>query len=173
MIWCSSTVNNPTIEFFPPKAIHGSNGLPIKLPFLVDTLASNLFPIVFQLPGSSGSKIFVAANRQAMIYDWHTNSERRLPDIPNGVRVTYPMTAGAVLLPLTPENDYTPEILICGGSTIDDTRNSWEIDSQEKASYQCARMVLNKRGIKQGWQVERMPSTRIMPDLVLMPGGGK
>lgn len=107
-----------------------------------------------------------------MLYSWKENSEQRLPDIPNGVRVTYPMSAGATLLPLTRENDYTPEVLICGGSTIDDTRPSTEISSQEAASDQCVRMVLSEEGIKKGWQVEKMPEARHMPDLVLMPGGG-
>ena len=75
----NATVNNPTIEYFPPKSIHGSNGMPINLPFFVDTLASNLFPIAFSLPDGT---VFMAANRDAMIYNWQTNTERRLPQIP-------------------------------------------------------------------------------------------
>jgi hypothetical protein len=132
---------------------------------------SNLFPIVVLLPDD---KIFVAANQQTMIYDWRTNTERRLPNIPNGVRVTYPMTGSALLLPLTPENDYTPEVLICGGSTASDrdqTGNS--LSSQIPASSQCSRMVLTERGIAEGWKVEQMPEARMMPDMVLMPGGGE
>ena len=31
--------------------------------------------------------IFVAANRQAMVLNWRTNTEMRLPGLPNGVRV--------------------------------------------------------------------------------------
>ncbi|KAI0372957.1 copper radical oxidase [Pilatotrama ljubarskyi] len=164
----NGTTNNPTVEYFPPKDIHGSNGLPIHLPFLVDTLNSNLFPIAFSLPDGS---VFMAANRDAMIYDWRSNTERRLPRIPNGVRVTYPMTGTGLLLPLSPENDYTPEILICGGSTIDDTRPGYEISSQDPASSQCSRMVLTDAGIAAGWQIEQMPQARTMPDAVLLPTG--
>lgn len=164
----NATTNNPTIEFFPPKNIHGHNGLPIPLKFLSDTLNSNLFPIAFILPDE---RVFIAANNDAMIYNWQTNTERRLPPIPNGVRVTYPMTGTALLLPLTPANDYTPEILICGGSTIDDTKPGYELTSQEPASDQCARMVLTEAGIQQGWQVEHMPHARIMPDAILLPTG--
>lgn len=131
---------------------------------------ANLFPILFTLPGD---KVFVAANTQTMIYDWKTNKEQRLPDIPNGIRVTYPMTAGSAMLPLTPENDYTPEVLICGGSNVDDKRASYDMNSQEPASDQCVRMVLNDEGIKGGWLVETMPEARLMPDLVHMPGGGE
>lgn len=164
----NATTNNPTIEFFPPKNIHGRNGLPIPLKFLADTLNSNLFPIAFALPDG---RVFIAANNDATIYDWQTNTERRLPPIPNGVRVTYPMTGTALLLPVTPANNYTPEILICGGSTIDDTKPGYELTSQDPASDQCVRMVLTEAGIQQGWQVERMPHARIMPDAVLLPTG--
>ncbi|KAI0636680.1 copper radical oxidase [Trametes polyzona] len=164
----NSTTNNPTIEYFPPKDIHGSNGLPIHLPFLVDTLNSNLFPIAFSLPDGS---VFMAANRDAMIYNWQTNTERRLPQLPNGVRVTYPMTGTGLLLPLSPENNYSPEVLLCGGSTVDDTKPGYEISSQDPASSQCSRMVLTEAGIAAGWQVEQMPQARTMPDAVLLPTG--
>ncbi|PPQ67459.1 hypothetical protein CVT24_011516 [Panaeolus cyanescens] len=164
----NSTVNNPTIEFFPPKAIHGSGGLPIALGFLETTLNANLFPIAFVLPDG---KIFMAANQDAMIYDWETNTEILLPKIPNGVRVTYPMSGTGLLLPLSSSNDYTPEILLCGGSTINDKKASYRISSQDQASSQCSRMVLTEDGINEGWQVEQMPDTRIMPDAVLLPTG--
>ena len=164
----NGTTNNPTIEYFPPKSIHGSNGLPIHLPFLVDTLNSNLFPIAFSLPDGS---VFMAANRDAMVYNWKTDTERRLPRIPNGVRVTYPMTGTGLLLPLSPENNYTPEILLCGGSTVDDTKAGYEISSQDPASSQCSRIVLTDEGIAAGWEVEQMPNARTMPDAVLLPTG--
>nr|ABD61577.1 copper radical oxidase [Phanerodontia chrysosporium] len=164
----NATTNNPTVEYYPPKDINGSNGMPVKLQFLVDTLNSNLFPIAFSLPDG---KVFIAANRDAMIYDWQTNTERRLPQIPNGVRVTYPMTGTGLLLPLTPENNYTPEVLLCGGSTVDDTKPGYEISSQDPASAQCSRMVLTDDGIAAGWQVEQMPQARTMPDAVILPTG--
>lgn len=171
LVFClNRTVNNPSIEYYPPKNLHGSNGLPIQSPFLAETLNANLFPIIFHLPDD---RIFVAANTKAMIYDYHANTEQRLPDIPNGIRITYPMTAGAVLLPLSEDNGYTPEVLICGGSSVDDTLPSWEISSQAPASDQCIRMVLNEQGIAAGWQIEHMPQARLMPDLVLLPNGGK
>jgi hypothetical protein len=55
---------------------------------------------MFALPNNH---LFLAANTLAMVYNWVDNKERRLPDLPNGVRVNYPWSAGAVLLPLTPE----------------------------------------------------------------------
>ena len=55
---------------------------------------------MFQLPDDT---IFVAANTLAMIYNWNDNTEYRLPKFPNGVRINYPWSAGAILLPLTPD----------------------------------------------------------------------
>ena len=163
----NATVNNPTIEYYPPKSILDF-GVPIHSPFLASTLNSNLFPAAFSI---SNGFVFVAANNDAMLYDWQSNYERRLPPIPNGVRVTYPMSGTALLLPLYPETEYTSEILVCGGSTLDDTRPSWEISSQEPASAQCSRIVLSEEGIAHGWDVEYMPQARMMPDAVLLPTG--
>ncbi|KAK0503562.1 copper radical oxidase [Armillaria luteobubalina] len=164
----NATVNNPTIEFWPPKSIQGSKGMPITSKFLVDTLNSNLFPIAFSLPDG---KVFIAANRDAMIYDWKTNTERRLPQIPNGVRVTYPMTGTGLLLPLSSENGYAPEVLLCGGSTVDDRKAAYDISSRDPASALCFRMLLTDEGIGKGWQGETMPQARTMADAVLLPTG--
>ena len=82
-----------------------------------------------------------------------------------------PFSASAVLLPLSPINNYTPEVLICGGSTVSDSVNAPTISSQTPASKQCSRMVLNTAGIAAGWQVESMPQARIMPDAILLPDG--
>ncbi|KAF5372599.1 hypothetical protein D9758_005226 [Tetrapyrgos nigripes] len=168
----NSTIINPTYEFYPPKNIHGQNGTPIYSPFLHNTLNANHFPLVITLPDGN---LFIAANTQAMIFDWKTNEEvRSLPGIPNGVRISSPLSAGATLLPLTPENNYTPEVLICGGSTLDDSTalfTAGRLSSQSPASDQCIRMVLNDEGIAAGWQVEHMPEPRIMPELILLPDG--
>lgn len=160
----NATQNNPTYEFYPPK----DDGLPVTLPFLKDTLNSNLFPIAFTLPDG---RMFISANQDSMIYDWKTKTEQRLPKYPNGVRVTYPMTGVGILLPLSPTNNYTAEMLVCGGSTVDDTRPPNEDSAQFPASDQCVRMVLNDEGIAKGWQVEHMPEARTMPDAVLLPTG--
>ncbi|KAJ7607955.1 glyoxal oxidase N-terminus-domain-containing protein [Roridomyces roridus] len=161
-------MNNPSYEFFPPKNINGFNGLKIPSQFLKDTLNGNHFPNLVLLPDGT---LFVSANQQAMILNWQTNTETRLPGIPNGVRISSPFSAGHVLLPLSPSNNYTPEIMICGGSTISDTEAASSISSQAPTSAQCIRMVLNTAGIAKGWAVETMPQGRIMLDMVLLPDG--
>ncbi|KZT42986.1 hypothetical protein SISSUDRAFT_1116679 [Sistotremastrum suecicum HHB10207 ss-3] len=150
-------------EFFPPK----NGGAVVASPFLQDTLFANLFPIAFSLPDGT---VFIAANTASMIYNIQTNTETRLPPFPNGVRVTYPMTGTGVLLPLSPPN-YTPEVLICGGSTASDTVSPSTLSSQMPASAQCARMTLTSAGIAAGWAVEQMPQPRIMPEGVMLPDG--
>ena len=162
----NATVNNPTIEYYPPRS--NLDPMVVHSPFLASTLNSNLFPAAFSIPNGY---VFVAANNDAMLYDRQTNTERRLPPIPNGIRVTYPLSGTALLLPLSPETDYTSEVLICGGSSIDDTRPNWEMSSQEPASAQCSRIILTDQGIARGWEVEYMPQARVMPDAVLLPTG--
>ncbi|KAJ7599807.1 glyoxal oxidase N-terminus-domain-containing protein [Mycena floridula] len=164
----SAAVNNPTYEFYPPKNINGFNGVQIPSPFLVSTLNANLFPFLIGLPDGTH---FIAANQQAMIFNWKTNTEIPLPGIPNGVRISYPFSGSAVLLPLTPENHYTPEVMICGGSTISDTADPATLSSQIPASAQCSRLVLTAAGIAAGWKVESMPQARVMIDLLLLPDG--
>jgi len=162
----SASGNNPTYEYYPPKNILGFNGMPIPSQFLKDTLNGNQFPIMHLLPDGT---IFVAANRFAMILNRLTGTETRLPNIPNGVRITSPFSAGSVLLPLSPSNNYTPEVMICGGSTVSDTASASTLSAQTPASNQCARLVLNSAGISAGWLVETMPQARTMVDLILLP----
>ncbi|KAH7099405.1 glyoxal oxidase N-terminus-domain-containing protein [Auriculariales sp. MPI-PUGE-AT-0066] len=164
----NSSLDNPTMEFYPPKALNGFNGTAIPSPFLVDTLNANLFPITYLLPSG---QVFIAANTMAMIYNWQTNTETRLPNIPNGVRVTYPMTGTGLLLPLRPSNNYEATVMICGGQARSDTAAPSSYSALDTASSQCASITLTTAGIAQGWIVETMPDARIMPDAVLLPTG--
>ncbi|KAF8987234.1 copper radical oxidase [Cyathus striatus] len=152
-----------SFEFFPPK----DNGVARPSAFLARTVPTNLFPRAFALPDGT---VFMVANNQSIIYDVEKNTETRLPDIPNGVRVTNPFDGSAILLPLSPPN-FTPEVLVCGGSSADDRIPSANLSSQDPASDQCSRITLTPEGIKKGWQVEHMLEPRIMPELLLLPNG--
>ena len=126
-----------------------------------------LFRSGFALPDGT---VFIVANNQSIIYNIETNTETPLPDIPNGIRVTNPIDGSAILLPLSPP-DFTPEVLVCGGSTADTSLPSTSLSSQQPASSQCSRITLTPEGIKAGWQVEHMLEPRIMPELVHLPNG--
>lgn len=54
----------------------------------------------------------------AVIWDHNANAETQLPDMPNGVVRVYPASGATAMLPLTPDNDYNPTILFCGGSDM-------------------------------------------------------
>ncbi|KAI0737815.1 glyoxal oxidase precursor [Daedaleopsis nitida] len=151
-----------SFEFFPRKeeAVRPS-------PFLKRALPVNLFPRIFALPDG---KIFMVANNQSIIYDIDAQTETILPDIPNGVRVTAPTDGSAILLPLSPP-DYTPEVLICGGSDIDDRTPAVDLSSQHPASSQCSRIMLTPEGIARGWQVEHMLEPRTLNELLHIPNG--
>ena len=100
--------DNPTYEFFP----HKGSDEPINLQWLSDTLPINLYPLTWLMPSG---KLFMQANRKTMMYDWRNRTTTDLPDMPFAARV-YPASAATAMLPLTPDNNYTPTILFCGGS---------------------------------------------------------
>lgn len=115
--------------------------------------------------------MFIAANKMAMIYDWQKNTEYRLPEFPKGVTVTYPASAASALLPLTIANNWTPEVLFCGGTTADLDLDPWKISAKVPASKLCSRMALDAAGIRGGWRTSNMPSPRVMGDFINMPDG--
>ena len=100
--------DNPTYEFFPPKG----NGAAVNLQFLSDTLPVNLYALTWLMPSG---KLFMQASRKSILYDWRAQETTDLPDMPFATRV-YPASAATAMLPLTPQNNYTTEILFCGGS---------------------------------------------------------
>ena len=112
----------------------------------------------------------MVANNQSIIYDVETNTETILPDIPNGVRVANPTDGSAVLLPLSPP-DFTPEVLVCGGSNVDDSIPVQNLSSQFPATSQCSRITLTPEGIAKGWEVEHMLSNRTLHELLHLPNG--
>ena len=122
---------------------------------------------IFALPDG---RVFMVANNQSIIYDIEANTETILPDIPNGIHVTNPLDGSGILLPLSPP-DFTPEVLICGGSDIDDRTPPAELSFTHPASSQCSRITLTPEGIAKGWEVEQMLEGRIMVELLHVPNG--
>ncbi|GAA5871817.1 hypothetical protein JCM8547_003279, partial [Rhodosporidiobolus lusitaniae] len=158
------STDNPTFEYYPPKG----DGLQFYSQFLHDALDSNLYPIMITLPSGY---VFMAANQIAMLYDPENNVERRIKSFPNGVTITYPGSAANALLPLTVENNWTPSVLFCGGTTADLDADPSKMSATYPASKQCSRMELTASGIKAGWEVDEMPTARVMGDAILMPDG--
>lgn len=154
-------VNN--FEFFPPK----DRGIPRPSSLLARTVPVNMFPRSFALPNG---KVFIISDSQTALYDIEANTETPLPSIPNSVRIANPYDGAATLLPLSPPH-YIPEVLVCGGSTARENSRPSKLSTQDPASNQCSRIVLNTEGIARGWQVERMAEGRTLSEMVLLPGG--
>ena len=112
----------------------------------------------------------MVANNRSSIYDIEANTETPLPDIPNGVRVTNPIDGSAILLPLSPP-DFVPEVLVCGGTQVDDRIQPANLSAQIPATSQCTRITLTPEGIAKGWEVDHMLEGRTMPELVHLPNG--
>lgn len=80
------------------------------------------------------------------MWDYNTNQETPLPDMPNGVARVYPASGATAMLPLTPANNYTPTVLFCGGTDMPEWAygdysypaiNTWEYP----ASQDCQRIT--------------------------------
>lgn len=119
---------------------------------------SKRYPFVFVLPDSN---LFIFASTKSIIYDYKNHKVvRELPKMP-GVPRSYPLTGGAVMLPLKPENDYNVEILICGGSAS--PKPTSEADDT------CGKINLGHEN--PSWEMDTFVHKRVMPDGVFGTDG--
>ncbi|KAG9014896.1 hypothetical protein FRB94_009054 [Tulasnella sp. JGI-2019a] len=151
--------NNPTYEFYP------SQGPPVGLNMLNDTLPANLFPLTWLLPSGN---LFIQSNWGAEIFDWQNNVEYPIGDIPHAVR-TYPGSAANIMLPLTPENGWTATILFCGGTNLqpDQWTTNWAI-AEYPADASCVKITPD---VSQDWidEGETLPDGRAMGSFIVLP----
>lgn len=153
--------DNPTYEFFPPT------GEPIRSPVLSRTLPVNLYPLVWLLPSG---KLLLQANYETILLDRRTNRETALDTMPDAVRV-YPASAGTIMLPLTPANNWTATILFCGGSAVATER--WQapdfIAIQQAPSTSCVRITPDVSGSYT--HDDALPEARSMLNFIQLPDG--
>ncbi|KDR75046.1 hypothetical protein GALMADRAFT_248901 [Galerina marginata CBS 339.88] len=153
--------DNPTYEFFPAK------GPSIPSPILQKTLPVNLFPLVWLLPSG---KLLIQSGWATSVLDINSNVETPLDNIPDAVRV-YPASAGTIMLPLTPANNYTATVLFCGGSNVQ--TNQWTspnfIIPTYPASPSCVKLTPDVSGsyVKD----DALPEARTMPNFIALPDG--
>ncbi|KAJ6577589.1 glyoxal oxidase N-terminus-domain-containing protein [Mycena capillaripes] len=155
---------------------HPSNGqTPQTLNFLVKTSGLNAYPHTFLL---SSGKIFLQANLSTAIWDYETNTETDLPDMPNGVIRVYPASAATAMLPMTPANNYAQTIIFCGGSDMPDDAwgnftypwiNTWEYP----ASKDCQRITPEPAdgSAARYIQDDDLPQGRTMGQFIILPDG--
>ncbi|KAH7907167.1 putative copper radical oxidase [Hygrophoropsis aurantiaca] len=99
----------PTYEFFPSK------GDATIMSFMTTTSGLNSYAHTYLMPSG---KVLVQANISTMLWDYTTNTEYPLPNMPGDVVRVYPASGAVAMLPLTPANNYTPTVLFCGGSDM-------------------------------------------------------
>ncbi|KAI0829837.1 DUF1929-domain-containing protein [Trametes gibbosa] len=154
--------NNPTYEFFPPKA----NGDPVKLDILTNSLPANLFPLTWLLPSG---KLLIQSNWKTAFLDFKNQKETAIDDMIEAVRV-YPASGGTAMLPLTPANGYTATIMFCGGNDLQPDRwtTDWDI-AQYKASTSCVSITpdVSTQYVKE----DPLPEGRSMGNFILLPNG--
>lgn len=157
----------PTVEFFP------STGAARIMQFMVDTSGLNSYAHAFMMPSGN---MFIQANVSAMLWNPDTFNENRLPDVPNGVVRVYPASGGVAMLPLTPQNQYNPTLLFCGGSDMpeyDWGNYSWPfVDTWNvPASNDCQRITPEPLdGSSPAWeQDDDMLESRTMGQLIILP----
>ncbi|KAF9361134.1 hypothetical protein BGX34_007329 [Mortierella sp. NVP85] len=123
--------------------------------------ADRWYPTVEAL--ADDRNLFIFANTKAIHFSTETWSViRNYPDLPGPPR-NYPLSGGSLLLPLRPESNYEPEVLVCGGST--------EFSSRAKGQERCRRIKPLTQNPE--WIMEDMPLGRMMPDMVIFNGANK
>ncbi|KAJ3512328.1 hypothetical protein NLJ89_g3581 [Agrocybe chaxingu] len=151
----------PTYEFFPPT------GPPVVSPILQNSLPANLYPLAFLLPSG---KVLLQANWLTTLLDYKNKVETPLDDMPDAVR-TYPASAGTVMLPLTPANNWTATIMFCGGANV--PAEQWSapdfVVTQHEASASCVKLTPDVS--KSYVQDDPLPERRTMTNLILLPDG--
>jgi hypothetical protein len=105
--------------------------------------------------------LFVQVAKSAEIFNVGTgNVVRQFADLPGTYR-TYPNTGGSIMMPLSSENDYNPDIIICGGGPYQD------ITAPGDPS--CGR--IKPLDADPEWEMDSMPEGRGMVEGTLLADG--
>jgi Domain of unknown function (DUF1929)/Glyoxal oxidase N-terminus len=163
----SQQSNEPSYEFYPKKG----NGASRYMDLLSRTVPLSLYPVTFLM---SSGELFVQANKQAILWNYQSQTENRLPNV-NGPPKVYPSSAGSVLLPLDPSNNYLETVLFCGGISLG-AGSAWGNEggpatslTDKSASNYCEQ--IQPLGNKQWTQVDSVPTGRSMGQFIILPDG--
>jgi hypothetical protein len=113
-----------------------------------------------------------------VLWDYNANVETDLPDTPGNIVRVYPASGANAMLPLTPANNYTPTILLCGGQAMDDASwgnysypavDTWNVP----ASSRCDRITPEPTdGSAPAYvQDDSLPVGRTMGQFIALPDG--
>ena len=167
--------NNPTYEILDANGV--TQGESISMELLVKAQPVYMYPFIHLLRNGT---LFVFASKHSETFDVGSGQTlKQFPDLVrlggnlrNFVRVptntsqpgeyrTYPNTGGSVLLPISSQNDWNPDIIICGGGAYQD------ITSPTDPS--CGR--IRPLDDNAAWEMDAMPEGRGMVEGTLLPDG--
>ncbi|KAM0543619.1 hypothetical protein ACHAPJ_012206 [Fusarium lateritium] len=153
----------PTAEVLPhPAGVTNSTYLDYLA--RAETIGrTNSYPHMAILP--SGNIFFSQFNESRIISQVDFHSIRKLPDMPGAVDNpltgrNYPLQGTLMVMPQKAPYTDPAQILICGGTTH---------EPGNEALDNCVIMEPDTAGAD--WTIERMPSKRVMPNMVALPDG--
>ncbi|CAK3788036.1 galactose oxidase [Lecanosticta acicola] len=148
--------NNPTYEILDINGVSRGESIPMEI--LIKTQPYYMYPFLHLLRDGN---LFVFVSKTSEIFNVGQNQTvKTFPDLAGDFR-TYPCTGGSVLLPLSSENEWEPEVVICGGCAYQD------ISAPTDAS--CGRIQpLRDDPV---WEMDSMPEGRTMVESILLPDG--
>ena len=107
--------NNPTYEILNVNGT--STGTAVPMEILVQAQPYYMYPFLHLLRDGS---LFVFASKMSELFDVASNtSTKRFPEL-DGLYRTYPNTGGSVLLPMSSANNWTSDVIVCGGGAYQD-----------------------------------------------------
>lgn len=161
----SAGTNEASYEFYPDA------GGAYYMPLLSRTVPLSLYPVMYLM---ADNRVFVQANREAILWNTDNLKETKLSNIPAAPRV-YPASGGSAMLPMTPDNNYRQTILFCGGMSLGSAA-AWGNEggpavsvTQRPASTNCAQITPLRSG---SWtNVDDLPEGRSMGQFINLPDG--
>nr|CEG04248.1 unnamed protein product [Fusarium clavum] len=124
---------------------------------------TNSYPHMAILP--SGNIFFTQFNESRLLSQTDFQSIKKLPDMPGQINNpltgrNYPLQGTMMVLPHKAPYSDPVEVLICGGTTHEPGNDALD---------NCVLMAPDVEGAE--WTIERMPSKRVMPNMVALPDG--
>ncbi|KZT02778.1 copper radical oxidase [Laetiporus sulphureus 93-53] len=157
---------NPTYEFYP------STGEATVMNFMIKTSGLNSYAHAYMM---ASGRMFLQANISTILWEPDTNTEYDLPNMPDNLARVYPASGATAMMPLTVANNYTPSVLFCGGTDMDDYawgNYSWPFINTfyYPASARC-HYITPESDSPQYIETDPMPESRTMGQFIHLPDG--
>jgi hypothetical protein len=161
-------------EYLTPQGRDNPPAQVYKFPFFWETTdprdENNLYPFAHV---STDGNLFVFANNRSLLLNPNTNRIiREFPILPGGSRC-YPASAMSALLPINLKVPFQfnipAEVIVCGGAPQRGYRLALDKKVFLTALDDCNRLVITDPFAE--WKKEKMPTPRVMSDMINLPTG--